>query len=540
MSDDHDSHYANSPYHNDRDSSSSSGREGYERDAQHRDSAYGESYANYGHGQVRGWTWFSWFAILSVVACVIILRQVDGPKVPDLPPLDDSPASMQGLMELQGRAIVGMGEMLRQLPGANPDQIKQLVEGDDPAKKQDHLMIYARGSFGQRLQNIVVVGDVSGPENAITLLSFMNLQLNQEGLVPAPEQQALQRSLSKLYQDFQKQKFDAPSLKAEERQRILDRLGWHGRLALTPPEAPDQLARQAVVQGPLQFCIAIFAAFGAVCVLGAVGIFAYLAFGVTALSGSLKFGLRPGTAASGVYAETFAIWLFGFVGCQIAVGFLPWPQGHLPMLLVIMFGSLSVLIWPVLRGIPFHQVREDLGLTWGRAGIAEPLLGLPGYCLMLPLLAVGAAMMLGIIFLLALGQPPNPQESAFQAIQVVPHPAVVSFLRGDRWAQIQLMLLACVAAPIVEEIMFRGVLYRHLRDATRYWGWFISGSFSALWMSFLFAVIHPQPPYAIPALMGIACGCTFVREWRDSLWASMVVHALNNGLVFTILLMGSL
>ncbi|MDB5389302.1 MAG: putative rane-associated, metal-dependent hydrolase [Planctomycetaceae bacterium] len=540
MSEDQNSPYANS--HNDDHHDSRSGREGYERDALYRDSAWDNPDSHYGYGQVRGWTWFSWFAILSVVTFVVVLRQLDGPHVPDLPPLDDSPASMHGLQEFQGRAIVGMGEMLRQLPGANPDQIKQLVEGDDPAQKHEHLMAYAKGNFGQRLQNIVVVGDVSGPENAMTLLTSMNLQLKQEQLVLSAEQQALQRSLGKLYLDFQRQKFDAPSLKDEERQRILAKLGWHGSLALTPPQAPDQVAREAVLHGPLQFCVAIFVAFGTVCVLGVLGLLGYLIFGVSALSGSLKFGLRPGTSASGVYAETFAIWLFGFVGSQLAMKSWPFPQTQLALLLVIMFGSLLVLFWPVVRGIPFRQVRQDLGLTWGRAGIGEPLMGLPGYSLMLPMLCVGVVLMLGIVMVSAAAQPVKPpgQESAFQAVQLVPHPAVVEFLQGDRWVQLQLMLLACVAAPIVEEIMFRGVLYRHLRDASRRWGWLFSGVFSALWMSFLFAVIHPQPPFAIPALMGIACGCTFVREWRDSLWASMAVHALNNGLVFAILWMGSL
>lgn len=538
MSDDYNSRDANSHSHDQRDFFS--GRDGFERDALHRDSHF-DSYPNDGYGQVRGWTWFSWIAILSVVSFVVVMHQIEGPQAPDLPPLDDSPASLQGLLELQGRAIVGMGELLRQLPGANPNQIRQLVEGDVPANKEERLMIYAKGNFGQRLQNIIVVGDVSGPENAIKLLTFLNLQLNQEQLVPSAEQQALQRSLAKLYQDYQKQKFDAPSLKDEERQRILSKLGWHGRLALTPPEAPDRIAREAVVQGPLQFCIAIFTAFGVVMVLGAFGLLGYFVFGVSALSGTLKFGLRPGTPASGVYAETFAIWLFGFVGSQLAVKSCPWPQLQMPLLFVIMFGSLLVLLWPVMRGIPFRQVRQDLGLTWGRAGIAEPFMGLPGYSLMLPMLAVGVVMMLGIVLLIAAGQPPNAagQESAFRAIQVAPHPAVTSFLQGDRWAQIQLMLLACVAAPIVEEIMFRGVLYRHLRDATRCWGWLVSGVFSALWMSFLFAAIHPQPPFAIPALMGIACGCTFVREWRDTLWASIGVHAINNSLVFTILWTGS-
>lgn len=536
MSDDHDSPYANSPYHDQR--YSDSGREGFERDAYQRDSALDGR--DYGYGPVRGWTWLSWFAILLLVVFIVSLRDAKRPQGIELPPLDDSPASMQGLVEFQGRFIVGMGELLRQVPGHDP---KELIEGDptDAANKDERLMIYAKGNFGQRLQNVIVVGDVSGPDNAIKLLSLLNLQLNEERLVPSGEQRALQLSLGKLYRDYQQQKFDAPSLKEPERQRILSKLEWHGRLALTPPLAPDQVAREAVIRGPFQLAIGLCGVIGGVLVLAVAGLLGYLGLGFGTLTGAVKFGIRPVSPSSGVYAETFALWLFGFTGSQIAAMYWPWPQTQFVLLLAIMFGSLLVLLWPVLRGIPFYKVRQDLGLSWGRGGILEPFMGVPGYCLMLPMLVVGATITIVIMMVTVMNQVPNPQgpDSSFQAINSVPHPAVIEFLRGDRWVQLQLVLLACVAAPIVEEIMFRGVLYRHLRDATRGFGWLISGVFSAVWMSFVFAVIHPQPAYAIPALMGIACGCTLVREWRDSLWASMVVHALSNGLVFTILWLGS-
>ena len=90
------------------------------------------------------------------------------------------------------------------------------------------------------------------------------------------------------------------------------------------------------------------------------------------------------------------------------------------------------------------------------------------------------------------------------------------------------VVLACVAAPIVEEIMFRGLLYRYLREASLQRGLFSSALISALVSSFLFAVIHPQGLAAVPILMGLAGGFCLVREWRASLLSSMVAHGLNN------------
>ena len=99
------------------------------------------------------------------------------------------------------------------------------------------------------------------------------------------------------------------------------------------------------------------------------------------------------------------------------------------------------------------------------------------------------------------------------------------------------ILVACVAAPIVEEIAFRGVLYRHLRDATRGHGAFASIVLSTLLNTFVFAIIHPQGLLGVPALMSIATGLTFAREWRGTLVPSMTMHALSNGILMTLLVL---
>ena len=99
------------------------------------------------------------------------------------------------------------------------------------------------------------------------------------------------------------------------------------------------------------------------------------------------------------------------------------------------------------------------------------------------------------------------------------------------------LLLAAVAAPIVEETMFRGVLYRHLRDATRSLGLLLSILVSATVNAFVFAVIHPQGWVAIPALMSLAYAFTLMREWRGSVIPSMIMHAVSNGLVMTLLIL---
>jgi membrane protease YdiL (CAAX protease family) len=89
--------------------------------------------------------------------------------------------------------------------------------------------------------------------------------------------------------------------------------------------------------------------------------------------------------------------------------------------------------------------------------------------------------------------------------------------------------------------MFRGVLYRQLREASCRLGPTLSVIVSGTLVSFVFAVIHPQGLLAVPVLMALAYGFTIAREWRGTLLPAMVAHGINNGLVtlFAIVVLGN-
>ena len=99
---------------------------------------------------------------------------------------------------------------------------------------------------------------------------------------------------------------------------------------------------------------------------------------------------------------------------------------------------------------------------------------------------------------------------------------------------LQLFILAVVAAPVVEEIVFRGVLYTHLRSASRRLHWFVSCGLSAVVAGVIFAVIHPQGLLFAPVLAGMATGFAIGREWRGSIYASIFAHAVNNAVVLSL------
>ena len=143
----------------------------------------------------------------------------------------------------------------------------------------------------------------------------------------------------------------------------------------------------------------------------------------------------------------------------------------------------------------------------------------------LPLLVVGLMLSIVVAFVL---------NSLFGEQPAASHP-IQGLIGEGGWLTIVLVyLVACVAAPITEEIMFRGVLYRYLREFSRAYGLILSIIFSMLISSFLFAAIHPQGLSFIPVLGALAVAFCIGREWRGSLVAPMVAHGLSNGVVMTL------
>lgn len=85
---------------------------------------------------------------------------------------------------------------------------------------------------------------------------------------------------------------------------------------------------------------------------------------------------------------------------------------------------------------------------------------------------------------------------------------------------IWLFALGAIAAPIVEEFLFRGLLYPLLRTRMK-----VAVAVGA--SAFLFAFLHFYPTL-IPALLTMGIVLAILVERYDSIFPSIVVHALNN------------
>jgi len=102
----------------------------------------------------------------------------------------------------------------------------------------------------------------------------------------------------------------------------------------------------------------------------------------------------------------------------------------------------------------------------------------------------------------------------------------LGFLRGDDLLSLLLLFFgSVVVAAVAEEILFRGflqnVLEKYWKDVTR----------AVLITSLFFAFIHMSPSWIIQIyLLALVMG---YRAWRsNSVFPSMILHGLNNGLAF--------
>jgi membrane protease YdiL (CAAX protease family) len=175
--------------------------------------------------------------------------------------------------------------------------------------------------------------------------------------------------------------------------------------------------------------------------------------------------------------------------------------------------------------MPWSELRRELGLTTGAGIVRETAWGVVAWCMAIPMVLVGIVISLILGWLLG------------GDISSARHPLQEGLRSSSAGGIVIWYLVAAVVAPLLEEIVFRGGLYRGLRGGTSGLPLPVSMVVSALLSSLVFAAIHPQGILFVPILGALAMSFCLVRELRGSLVAPMVGHALNNGLIVTLNLM---
>jgi membrane protease YdiL (CAAX protease family) len=301
-------------------------------------------------------------------------------------------------------------------------------------------------------------------------------------------------------------------LDPEDKTDLIQRHGYVGRLAAAYGVPADMEPRKTLQSEAFWFTMKLsFIGVGLVILMG-LSIAGFIFAIVWYSKGKIRSAYVSRASWGSPFLEAFALYLVLFVGLGLAlrsVGPLSLQWTWLALLILpVVWG------WTVLRGTTSEERRRAFGWHRGKGFWREVGAGLAGYVAGLVVVAIGCLLTLLLV-----------QITGSRAAS-----PIVNELGGGPWRLVGLYALSCVFAPFMEETMFRGLLFHHLRQR---WSWVISAAL----VSVIFAMLHPQGWVAIPALTAIAMVLAALREWRGSLIAPMAAHAFSNCLVLTLALL---
>ncbi|MEQ8845394.1 MAG: CPBP family intramembrane glutamic endopeptidase [Phycisphaerales bacterium] len=464
----------------------------------------------------------AWVILLIALPVVVIFQQLSAHATPDTEP--DQIAAPTGdnvevSTRLGARASFALGQ-----GGASFQQ-----EVDDAATTPL-----------QRFRAAISAGEIIGPEEAADRLDGIidDLRLAADEFYPADDANAQARRgqliedaelLRPVYAELAESE-DARAaelLDAEALEGLKTRHGFFGELVAIAGLSKNDAKRVELLDGalvPLVFLGLFIGVVGLAVLLG-------VALGITALvlvgMGSVKFTMPRPAPGGSVYLESAVLFVVCFALLQIVQG-LAALLGETALMIAGMLALpaqwllLLVPLWPLLRGTGWQRLRDDLGLRAGKGVLVEIVAGVAGYLALLPLVLAGMALM---FVLLAVQQQLFPGDGDAMA----PTNPILELVRTlDPVLLIMLFTLATIWAPLCEELVFRGALFRHMRAR-------LALPVAAVLSAMVFGLMHGYAALQLIPVTILGFNFAMIRAWRGSLIGPIVAHALNNAVVLGLL-----
>lgn len=453
--------------------------------------------------------------LVGIVAGPKIIERLEGRTGSEKPRAIAEPSAQ---VSITLRMLNGMGGLIKESQKTMPTGGGGLF--GTPAEVQRMAKTAGPGS---ELGLSVVLLQMGDRAAAVKLVAELEMQIKANKVEASPEFQQVMHDVQK---GLQAAEHPAPgSLSSAEVERLNDVLGTAGTtLAAVANQDTDTL--RELSQDGFMSAVALAIAGGGALVLALGGLVVLIFFVVAAVTGKLK-GPGPSAGADApIYAEIFAVWMIAFLLLARVPRLImeeDWNPGMDVELLIGITGMMSALVVALgygrLRGIQWRTMCEGMALT--RPSIGDLGWGILGYAMSLALLMVGLVITMGLMMMNPDGKPPShPLQEWVQSAS--PLGVALTFV------------VASVCAPITEEIMFRGVMYRNIRDSLGMLGPLVPAIFATAVSSFIFAAIHPQGLIFVPVLGALAVGFCIMREWRGSINPGIWIHAINNAIMVSL------
>lgn len=315
------------------------------------------------------------------------------------------------------------------------------------------------------------------------------------------------------------------SIEESMKDQLLVRYGILGQAAVTHGIDDSDPRRQPIVNGFVWIGL-LMLGLGGLFIFGFFSGLVLLVIGIVRMfEGKLVMRCEKPTPGGSVFLETYAVFLLGFGVLSIGVFLLASKVNpkleilSLPLQWILMV----VPAWALMRGMKSSEWRRAIGLHSGEGVMKEIGCGVLAYLASVPLYLIGIIITLIIPMLIFLFEKFILKRPGISGDpQPMPTNPIFEMLAGSGIVGALLILtLATIWAPITEELIFRGALYRHMRGRLH---WILAAFFTAL----LFAYMHSYGPFMVAPLIALGFMFAFMRQWRGSIIAPITAHFVHN------------
>lgn len=465
----------------------------------------------------------AWVVLLMVLPLVVVMQQLQVHGEPEVDPSQIQPPQGDNV-EVTARMATRMSY---DFPAAAPNFEVQL---DDAIEAADTPLQRFRGAIAYRelidadrtIEELrEVVSTLEGDADEYYDPADEDAQSRRTQLL------ADARTLLPYYQSVSENSEDAAALDDETLDGIIERHGFFGELVRVASLPQNHELREELLSG----AIGPFIVVGGVMGLMGLAILAGLVLGIIALvmlgTGKVRLVMPRPAPGGSVYLETAVIFVLAFALLQImqAIAALIGESAEMIAGLIALPAQwllLLVPLWPLARGVSWSQVRDDLGLRAPRGVMVETVMGIAGYLAMLPIVIAGVAVMFVLLLLQERFFPADPDAMG-------PSNPILELARSlDPVLLIMIFTLATIWAPLCEELVFRGALFRHLRSR-------LALPIAAILSAMIFGMMHGYALIQLIPVTVLGFNFALIRAWRGSLVGPIAAHALNNAVVLTLL-----
>lgn len=473
----------------------------------------------------RGARLIAFLAVCTLVPTVVFFQQCEGgirgsaAAAPATAAVEHLPDFDQ--FSISGRILLKVAQLLT---GPEKSKRAELLQAIDPNKST--MMGAPQVGLTEQVRFAIASGELESGTDAIAKLDAIDFdkavadwkpdpklpdaQISEARESHAAEVAALRHDAETLKLIYSGKESEIPD---EDEARLIDRQGWWGRVASSYGKGDKDPMRLDTLDGGGKLIAGLFV-FGPL-ILGSIlaGFVLAIVMLVMISQGKIRRKFVAPIPGGSVYLETLAVFILGFVSLALV----KYISSSMQAALIAQWMLVPIIFWPLLRGVPWGSFRRSMGFTSGGGVFKEIGCGIFAYLAGLPLFLFATLVALLLLMLQSLvmygpdAHAPAPDNKVLDLIT-----------KADTGTLVLFFCLATFWAPLVEESVFRGAFFRHLRSR-------VPMAIAGIGSAVVFGAMHGYPIPLLLPVMTLGFNFALMREWRGSLIAPMTAHMLHNG-----------